>query len=125
MSPTVSRLEKICERWLIELLNLPKETAAGFVSGSSISIFCGLAAARNELLKRQGWDANANGLFGAPQIRVIVGKQAHATVFKALSLLGLGRDRVELVPVDDQGRMVANKLPPMDDSTLLCFRPVT
>jgi len=119
ISPVVSQLETICERWLVDLLGLPEGTAAGFVSGTSTATLCGLAAGRNELLKRMGWDVNADGLFGAPPIRVIVGEQAHATVFKALSLLGLGRSRVELVPADDQGRMRADKLPELDFGCLV------
>ncbi|MDQ7092078.1 pyridoxal-dependent decarboxylase [Desulfosporosinus sp. PR] len=119
MSPITSKLEEVCEQWLVDLLGLPSGTAAGFVSGSSLAILCALAAARNELLLKQGWDVNQDGLFGAPPLRVVVGEQAHSTVFKALSLLGLGRSRVELVPADDQGRMIAEKLPPLDSSTLL------
>ena len=119
MSPIASQLETTCEKWLVELLGLPAGSAAGFVSGTSSATLCGLAAARNELLKRHGWDVNADGLFGAPAIRVILGEQAHATVFKALALLGLGRSRVETVPVDDQGRMIANLLPELDSNCLV------
>ncbi len=119
LSPIISQLEATCEKWLLDLFGLPAGTAAGFVSGSSTATFCGLAAGRNELLKRQGWDVNADGLFGAPALRVVVGEQAHATVFKALALLGLGRTRVELVPTDDQGRMLADKLPMLDEHCLV------
>ncbi len=118
-SPLLSRLETVCERWLIELLGLPEQCVAGFVSGSSMAILCGLAAARWEILNRLGWDVNSRGLFGAPEFRVVVGVEAHGAVFKALALLGLGRDRVETVPVDDQGRMIAAQLPVLDDYTLV------
>ncbi|MCX6055562.1 MAG: pyridoxal-dependent decarboxylase [Chloroflexi bacterium] len=113
-SPVISQIETICEKWVVELLGLPLQTAAGFVSGSSIAVLCGIAAGRNELLKRQGWDVNSDGLFGALPIRVILGEQAHSTIFKALGLLGLGRSRVEMVPVDTQGRMIASKMPKVD-----------
>lgn len=119
MSPTVSRLEKVCEQWLVQLLDLPEDTALGLVGGSSVSILCGLAAGRNELLRRMDWEVNAKGLFGAPEIRVLVGAQAHAAVFKALALLGLGRDRVEIVTADKQGRMRADCLPELDQRCLL------
>jgi glutamate/tyrosine decarboxylase-like PLP-dependent enzyme len=119
MSPIASRLETTCENWLVDLLGLPEGSAAGFVSGSSVATFCGLASARNELLRRRGWDVNAEGLFEAPRLRVIIGKDAHATVFKALSLLGLGRARVELVPADDQGRMRADRMPALDEACLV------
>jgi glutamate/tyrosine decarboxylase-like PLP-dependent enzyme len=119
ISPVVSQLEAVCEKWIVDLLHLPTGTAAGFVSGTSTATLCGLAAGRNELLKRLGWDVNSDGLFGAPNLRVVVGEQAHATVFKALGLLGLGRARVELVPADDQGRMLANKMPELDSHCLV------
>jgi len=89
-SPIMAKLEAVSEKWLVNLFGLPPQTVAGFVSGSSMAIVCGLAAARYELLKRTGWDVNAQGLFGAPPIRVVVGAEAHSTVFKALALLGLG-----------------------------------
>ncbi len=119
ISPIVSRLEAICEKWLVDLLGLPPETGAGFVSGTSTATMCGLAAGRNVLLKRLGWDVNNDGLFDAPRLRVILGEQAHATVFKALALLGLGRERVERIPVDGQGRIIAAKMPKLDDHCLM------
>lgn len=118
-SPLMAKLEGLCQQWLIELLGLPSESVAGFVSGTSMATFCGLAAVRYQLLQRAGWDVNSKGLFGAPPIRVVVGAEAHGTVFKALALLGLGKDRVETVPVDDQGRMRADQVPALDERTLV------
>jgi glutamate/tyrosine decarboxylase-like PLP-dependent enzyme len=118
-SPLASRIETVCEKWLVELLNLPAGTAAGFVSGSSTATLCALAAARDALLRRQGWDPAENGLFSAPGIRVILSEQAHATVFKALAILGLGRAREERVPCDDLGRMIPSCMPALDDSCLV------
>lgn len=122
ISPIASQLEAVCEKWVGSLLGLPAETAAGFVSGTSIATACGLAAGRNEILKRQGWDVASKGLFGAPPIRVVLGEQAHATVFKALALIGLGKDRVEKVAVDSQGRMLADKMPELDAHTLVILQ---
>ncbi|MFH1136972.1 MAG: aminotransferase class V-fold PLP-dependent enzyme [Pseudomonadota bacterium] len=122
ISPTASVLESVCEKWLVEMLGLPRGTGAGFVSGTSMATFCGLAAGRDELLRRQGWDAGARGLFGAPEIRVIVGAGAHSTVYKALALLGLGRERLTVVPADDQGRMRADLVPELDGRTLLVLQ---
>lgn len=121
-SPVMAKLESVCEGWMNELLGLPSECAMGLVSGTSLATLCGFAAARNELLKRAGWDVNSQGLFGAPPIRVVLGAEAHSSVFKALALLGLGKDRVEIVPVDEQGRMIASKLPTLDNNTLLILQ---
>jgi glutamate/tyrosine decarboxylase-like PLP-dependent enzyme len=122
MSPVSSSLETSCEKWLVSLLGLPEGTAAGLVGGTSVATMCGLAAGRDELLRRVGWDCGAQGLSGAPEIRVVLGDQAHGSVSKALGLLGLGRDRVERVPVDGQGRIVPSRLPRLDDRTLLVLQ---
>ena len=122
ISPTVSVIEDVCEKWLVDLFGLPPETAAGFVSGSSTASLCGLAAGRDYLLKRKGWDVCAKGLFGAPEIKVVLGAGAHSTIYKALSILGLGKDRLIKVPMDDQGRIVADKIPAPDDNTLLILQ---
>ncbi|PYI78241.1 MAG: aspartate aminotransferase family protein, partial [Verrucomicrobia bacterium] len=119
MSPINSRLEEICERWIVSLLHLPQETAAGFVSGTTIANFSGLCAGRNELLRRRGWDVVAKGLYQAPQIRVIVGAHAHAAVYKCISMLGLGSVNVEKVASDDQGRMRLDQMPELGETALV------
>ena len=119
MSPTASKLEQVSEQWLVTLFGLPASTALGLVTGTSMSLACGFAAARNELLRRQGWDAVSDGLFGAPPVRVVVGEAAHGTVWKALSLIGMGKDRVEKVPCDDQGRMLVDHIPSLDANCML------
>jgi glutamate/tyrosine decarboxylase-like PLP-dependent enzyme len=119
MSPIASKLEEICERWMVSLLRLPASTAAGFVSGTTIANISGLCAGRNELLRRRGWDVAAKGLYGAPPIRIILGADAHAAVHKSISMLGLGSDSVETVPSDDQGRMRADAMPKLDEAALV------
>lgn len=122
ISPIVSVLEEVCEEWLVDLLGLPQKTAAGFVSGTSTASLCGLAAGRDYLLRKNGWDVSSRGLFGAPEIRVVLGAGAHSTVYKALSILGLGKDRLIQVPTDEQGRMRADLLPELDSNTLLILQ---
>ncbi|WP_421862024.1 pyridoxal phosphate-dependent decarboxylase family protein [Motiliproteus sp.] len=121
-SPVASTLETVTEGWLRELLGLPEQTVAGFVSGSSMAILCGLAAARFRLLQRQGWDINRQGLAGAPTLRIVAGRHAHGTVIKAVAMLGLGTDRIEWVDVDEQGLILANQVPPLDAQTLLILQ---
>ncbi|MBW1911473.1 MAG: aspartate aminotransferase family protein [Deltaproteobacteria bacterium] len=122
MSPIVSRLEDICEKWLKDLFELPSGTVAGLVSTTSTATMCGIAAGRNEILRRQDWDINLKGLFGDPPIRIVIGEQAHATVIKALSLLGFGKEQIKRVPVDSQGRMDADKLPLLDERTIVILQ---
>ena len=121
-TPGVSRLEEVALRWLLELLDLPRDTACGFVTGATVANFTALAAARNAVLARAGWAVEADGLIGAPPIRVIVGEECHPTLLKSLGMLGLGRARVTRVPVDGQGRMQADALPAISGPTILCLQ---
>jgi len=121
-SPIVSKLEEVCERWLQELLDLPENTVAGFVSGSSMSNLCCLAAARYRIFKNNGWDINEKGFHGAPTIRVITSQHSHGTVVKAISLLGIGIENIEWVNVDDQGRIIASQLPTLDKSCIVILQ---
>ena len=107
-SPSAAAAETIAARWLLDLLHLPDTASVGFVTGATAANHVGLAAARGAVLRQHGWDVEANGLFGAPPIDVIVGDDAHTTVFSALQFLGLGHDRVIRVATDDQGRMRAD-----------------
>ena len=122
LSPVAAKLETVAMRWISELLGLPPECGAGFVTCATQANFAALAAARHALLARRGWQVETQGLFGAPPITVVVGEEVHVSVLKALSLVGLGRDRVTKVPVDDRGRMRADALPPLDENTILCLQ---
>ena len=103
--PSASVVEEVVGSWLVELLGLPAGTSIGLTTGCQMAHFTCLAAARHAVLERAGWDAEARGLFGAPEISVVVGSETHATIPTALQYLGLGRDRVITVDSDDQGRM--------------------
>jgi glutamate/tyrosine decarboxylase-like PLP-dependent enzyme len=120
VTPATARVEAIALRWLLELLGLPPTSAGAFVTGGTMANFASLAAARHAVLARAGWNVEADGLIGGPPIQVIVGDEAHPTLFKSLGLLGLGRNRVTRVPVDGQGRMRADALPTITAPTIIC-----
>jgi glutamate/tyrosine decarboxylase-like PLP-dependent enzyme len=122
LSPVSSALEEISGRWLIELFGLPSNCAVGFVTGATMANFTGLAAARNAVLERTGWDVEADGLIGAPKITVIGGEEIHISAVKALGMLGLGRNRIVRMPVDSQGRMRADLLPKIAAPTIVCMQ---
>lgn len=122
VSPLGAKLEEVCERWLRELLGLPEDTSAGFVTGSSMAIFCGLAAARWRLLSSLGWDVNARGLAGAAALRIVTGRETHSAVLKAIGLLGFGTDCIEYVEVDHQGRLIAEAMPALDARTIVILQ---
>jgi glutamate/tyrosine decarboxylase-like PLP-dependent enzyme len=121
-SPVAATLEQVAQRWLIELFGLPSTTVAGFVTGATMANLTALAAARHAVLARVGWDVDAQGLIGAPLVTVIAGDEVHPSLVKGLGLLGLGRDRVVRVPVDDQGRMRADALPAISGPTIVCVQ---
>ena len=122
ISPLSSKLESVVQKWLIELFGFPSSTVAGFVSGTSMANLCGLLAARYRVLKNQNWDVNEKGLFGAPKIRIVTGTQAHSTILKTISMAGLGKDNIEWVDVDDQGRIIPDQIPQLDDSCILILQ---
>lgn len=122
VSPSVAYLEEVALEWLVDLFGLPKGTGCGFVTGATVANLSALAAARHALLHRAGWDVEAKGLFGAPEIKVIVGEEVHPTLVKSLGVLGLGRSRLVRVPADGQGRMRAELLPELDARTLVCVQ---
>src|SRR5258708_9320625 len=117
-----ARREEVAMRWLLAVLGLPWACGVGVVTCATQANFSGLAAARHALLARRGWNVETQGLFGAPPISVVVGEEVHVSVLKALMLVGLGRERVIRVPVDGQGRMRADALPPLDDHTIVCLQ---
>lgn len=122
VTPGVSRVEAIALRWLTDLFGLPESTEGAFVTGATTANFAAIAAARHRQLAQVGWSVEADGLFGAPPITVIVGDEAHPTLIKTLGLLGLGRKRVVRVPVDGEGRMRADRLPRIAGPTILCLQ---
>jgi glutamate/tyrosine decarboxylase-like PLP-dependent enzyme len=109
-APALSVTEEVAARWVRELLGLPSGCGIGFVTGCQMAHFTCLAAARHAVLRDAGWDVEADGLQGAPPLRVIAGEQAHVTVGVACRMLGLGQERVRTVSADDQGRMLAAEL---------------
>ncbi len=119
-TPGTARLEEVALRWLLDVLRLPPDCGGAFVTGATVANLCALAAARHAVLARAGWNVEADGLFGAPPITVIVGAEVHPSVTKSLGVLGLGRSRVVKVPVDGQGRMRAERLPPIAGPTIVC-----
>jgi glutamate/tyrosine decarboxylase-like PLP-dependent enzyme len=109
-TPAAAVAEEVAAGWLLELLDLPRECSVGFTTGATMANFTCLAAARDETLRRAGWDIEERGLQGAPALRVFIGAEAHTTAFKALHYLGFGRANLTLVPVDADGRMRADAL---------------
>ncbi|HEY7291327.1 MAG TPA: aminotransferase class V-fold PLP-dependent enzyme [Vicinamibacterales bacterium] len=110
ISPAAAVVEEVVGQWLRELLHLPADASIGFVTGCHMANFTALAAARHELLRRAGWDVEADGLQDAPKIRVIAGDEVHVSVLGALRMMGIGSRQVIRVPADDQGRMRADAL---------------
>jgi glutamate/tyrosine decarboxylase-like PLP-dependent enzyme len=103
--PSAGVAEEVAGRWVLELLDLPADAAFGLTTGGTMANFAGIAAGRHTVLEREGWDVEANGLHGAPQVRVLVGEHAHATIFVSLKMLGLGAERAIRIIADEEGRM--------------------
>jgi glutamate/tyrosine decarboxylase-like PLP-dependent enzyme len=121
-SPATVAMEGAAIRWIKDLAGLPESTWGVFVTGTTVAHIATLAAARSAVLAAEGWDATGRGLFGAPPIDVVVGAEVHPSLIKALGVVGLGRDRVIEVPVDDQGRMRADSFPDLAAPAIVCLQ---
>jgi len=120
VTPATATLEQVALDWMVDLFGLPARTGGGFVTGATVANFTALAAARHRVFEDAGWNVEADGLIGAPDVTLIVSDEAHPTLFKSLGMLGLGRDRVVRVPTDHQGRMIIAELPAIAGPTIVC-----
>jgi glutamate/tyrosine decarboxylase-like PLP-dependent enzyme len=121
-SPIATQLEKVAGSWLLNLFGLPPKSAVGFVTGTTMANFCGVLASRYSIYKRMGWDIKSRGMHNAPSIRVIAGEEIHASMLRALQFAGFGSESLIKVPTDDEGRIIAKKIPTLDESTLICLQ---
>ncbi len=122
ISPGTVRLERIALKWIVDVLGLPAGCHGAFVTGTTMAHVTALAAARSALLHGAGWDVENDGLNGAPPLNVVVGDEAHVSLFKALGVVGLGRRKAIRVPVDRQGRLRPEAMPRPDGPTILCLQ---
>ncbi len=122
MSPIASRLDAIAAGWICQLLGLPESSVASFCAGASIANLTCIIAARDAILARAGWDVNEKGLFGAPEIPVVVSDECHVSVDKALRHAGFGRQSVVRVGTDDLGRMMAERMPAITKPSLVIMQ---
>jgi glutamate/tyrosine decarboxylase-like PLP-dependent enzyme len=122
VTPVTARLEQVALAWLLDLFSLPPDCGGAFVTGATVANFTALAAARHAVLAQAGWNVETDGLFGAPSVTIVVGEEAHVSLFKALGMLGFGRNRPLRVPVDGQGRMRVDRLPDISGPTIICLQ---
>jgi glutamate/tyrosine decarboxylase-like PLP-dependent enzyme len=125
-SPAAAAVEDVAATWLKGLLGLPATASSGFVTGGQAANTVCLAAARYHVLARAGWDVERDGLTGAPRIRVLVNADRHATIDRALRLLGLGTSAAVHVRTDAQGRTdvgeLTRLLSEMDGPSIVCLQ---
>ena len=122
MSPIAAELEDVVLKWVAEALGLPADCEGGIVTCATTANFTAMIAARHALLQRAGWDVEEQGMFGAPEIEVVVGAEVHASMTKALTMAGFGKKRWKIVEADEQGRMRADKLPRLNSNTIVCIQ---
>lgn len=124
MSPAAAVIEEVAAGWVVDVLGLPRSASVGFVTGAHMANLTALAAARHHVLRAVGWDVEARGLQGAPRVHVVVGVEAHVSIFAALRLLGFGSSTIRRAASDDQGRMrptsLAAELASCDGPTIVC-----
>ncbi|MCE5233884.1 MAG: aminotransferase class V-fold PLP-dependent enzyme [Mizugakiibacter sp.] len=123
-SPLAAVVEEVAGEWLLELFDLPRASGVGFVTGCQMANFTCLAAARHGVLRRVGWDVEADGLSGAPRVNIVVSAESHVTIDVAMRYLGLGTRALRRVEADAQGRMRPERLREVlaafDGPTIVC-----
>ncbi|MFT7599541.1 MAG: glutamate/tyrosine decarboxylase-like PLP-dependent enzyme [Acidimicrobiales bacterium] len=122
MSPAAAAIDRVAASWVLAALGLPAEATATFCGGASEANLIAMITARDEVLRRVGWDVPANGLVGAPAITVVASEETHGSMKKAVALAGLGRDRMVLLPADDQGRLRADAMPAIVGPTIVSLQ---
>lgn len=122
LAPSVIELESIAASWLLDVLDLPRDAAVGFVTGSTMGTFSAIAAARSALLNRLGYNVKQKGLAGAPRIRIVMSEEIHPTNLAALGYAGFGIDQIEYCPADDQGRLIVDRMPTLDAKTIVILQ---
>lgn len=119
MSPLAAKLEEVAGKWVLEALDLPRESGFGFVTGATMAGFTALSAARNHMYKKLNYDVKADGIQNAPRLKFIMSDEIHPTNVIALQYMGYGKNELHMIPCDDQGRMIASKMPPLDDHSIV------
>jgi glutamate/tyrosine decarboxylase-like PLP-dependent enzyme len=119
LSPTAAVIEEVAGNWVLDLLDLPRDSGFGFVTGATMASFTALSTARLSLYKKSGYDLKADGIRNAPKIRLIMSEEIHPTIIIGLQYMGYGKNEFEFVPADDQGRMIAEKMPMLDDMSIV------
>lgn len=122
LSPVAAELENVAASWLLDIFDLPRDATVGFVTGATMGEFSAFAAARSALLKRAGYDVKKHGLRNAPSIRIVASAEIHPTNIGALGYLGFGTEEIEYCPVDNQGRIIPERMPELDSTTLVILQ---
>jgi glutamate/tyrosine decarboxylase-like PLP-dependent enzyme len=126
LSPAAAAAERAAGGWAKELLGLPATASVGFVTGAQAANTVGLAVGRHRVLADGGWDVERDGLLGAPRVRVVASAERHATIDRALRLLGLGAAVVEPVTTDDNGAIDVDDLRGVlqrgDEPVIVCLQ---
>jgi len=119
MSPLAAKLEEVAGKWVLDALDLPRESGFGFVTGATMAGFTALSAARHHMYKKLNYDVKADGISNAPPLKFIMSDEIHPTNVIALQYMGYGKNELYMIPCDDQGRMIASKMPPLDDHSIV------
>ncbi|MEL7500376.1 MAG: aminotransferase class V-fold PLP-dependent enzyme [Planctomycetota bacterium] len=122
LAPFATEVEDVVANWMLEILDLPRDAAVGFVTGSTMGTFSALAAARSALLRKAGFDLKRQGIRNAPEIRIVMSEEIHPTNIATLGYLGFGTDEIETCPTDEQGRLRVDEMPDLDSRTIVILQ---
>jgi len=122
LAPGAVELETVAAHWMLEILDLPRDAAVGFVTGSTMGTFSALACARSALLARLNYNVKQRGLADAPRLSIVVSDEIHPTNLSTLGYLGFGLDDIQLCPTDEQGRIIPEEMPEFGPKTIVILQ---
>ena len=110
-------LEEVSLRWLAQLVGLPEAMRGVYSSGGSTANLIALGAARQYAFESRGIDPAEQGFNGTTSV-VYASTEAHHTIQRSMAVLGMGRQNVRLVAVDNRQHMVPEALAEAMDADL-------
>lgn len=122
LAPGAAELETVAANWMLEILDLPRDAAVGFVTGSTMGTFSALACARSALLARLNYDVKRRGIAGAPKLSIVVSDEIHPTNLSTLGYLGIGLDDIQSCPTDEEGRIIPKEMPMLGPTTIVILQ---
>jgi aromatic-L-amino-acid decarboxylase len=97
IGPAATAIERRTVRWLTDLAGFGPEAGGNLTSGGTMANFIGLKLARDAVTQDRAQHEGLRGEWAA-----YTSEERHVSVDKAVDAVGLGRNRLRILPTDDR-----------------------